>query len=71
MFLQVLEQEVMYNETHETKVSYTSKNIEIKFVQKVNLSAEPTKFFLQGYEPTFFEKLQLKDEKCCLILTDN
>lgn len=30
-----------------------------------------TKFFFQSYQPTFFERLELRGEKCSLMLIDN
>lgn len=71
MFLQVLEDEVKFNEGSSTQVSYISKQISIEPPKHRNLSEAPTKFVFANYQMTFFERFSIGTNKCCLVLINN
>lgn len=71
MFLQVLEDEVKFNESSGAQVSYISKQVTIEPPRHKNLSEPPTKFAFANYQVTFFERFLVGPNRCCLVLINN
>ena len=71
MFLQVLEDEVKFNENSNSQISYISKQISVEPPKHKNLSEVPTKFAFSNYQLTYFERLMIGPSKYSLVLINN